>query len=157
LKTSILNLRYQPVPFYMPYKTNTAQHKNRWGFSVGCWSDLGMISYRPLIMWPRYVFPRQFNKITTGVSHLFWERNSYETTGNWAAWRSYLPPFNHLDNSTMVGCSKPLSFIRVVLEAMMFMLTHLSLHPPQLLFHCGTDWKWLVARKGRTHPPRTFH
>jgi hypothetical protein len=29
LKTSILNLRYQPVPFYMPYKTRTAQHKNR--------------------------------------------------------------------------------------------------------------------------------
>jgi hypothetical protein len=57
LKTSILNLRYQPVPFYMPYKTRTAQHTNRWGFSVGCWSDLGMISYRPLILWPSYVSP----------------------------------------------------------------------------------------------------
>lgn len=157
LKTSILNLRYQPVPFYMPYKTRTAQHTNRWGFSVGCWSDLGMISLQTPHHVAKICIPDSSTKSLQVFLIYFEKKNSYETTGNWAAWRSYLPPFYHLDNSTMVGCSKPLSFIRVVLEAMMFMLTHLSLHPLQLLFQCGTDWKWLVARKGRTNPPRTFH
>ncbi len=57
LKTSILNLRYQPVPFYMPYKTRTAQHTNHWGFSVGCWSDLGMISLQTPHHVAKYVSP----------------------------------------------------------------------------------------------------